>query len=614
MFQCQGCGVSIQFEQNYLQHVKTGQDLRCVDCPSRFDSLCALRSHRQLVHASECEKAKKLMRDPLVRARLFRRHEPANIGGLASRNEAPQQKEENVANMGGLVSRNEAPQQKEENVANNTENLDVPETGDISSSDDFFSCQSFLDGNASSVDPVQNEFLGGKGVSSPKVDLLDLCDPEVEDKPTELATSVSPASTAQPHTQPGDDEEKEEAEVKIDEVSTTAVPIALDVSSSDASSSDERSEPNKSDKTGDVEEDNRGSSVVSEGSDTFIHVEAPVAETTDQVKGTEQPGKSIDSKASAPDKTQTGHGLDPQTTTTEQSIKESIEGSKAPTTNKPGIDRGLGQSVVCPVCEATFCSRVSLHQHQVTKDHTYCKLCLGSFASRKGLKRHVELVHSFKCPLCPEVYSSVSEVQEHQKKSGHAYCSPCNCYFLDVASSTNHTKKFHEKNFKCPLCPEVYSSSSEVQEHQHKSGHAYCNSCKCYFLDAAGSITHAKFHEQVFRFHCPTCGIGFATEAAQGQHQKSNNHAYCKRCDEPFNSESTAKKHTGVPHPFPCQTAQCNCSFPDIRSLLRHQEKTSHKQFYCNECNRQFGSELALGYHEVGSHGFSGACKTKAKN
>ncbi|KAK2790085.1 hypothetical protein FQN51_002511 [Onygenales sp. PD_10] len=593
MFQCQGCRVSIQFEQNYLQHVKTGQDLRCADCPSRFDSLCTLRSHRQLVHATECEKAKKLMQNPLIRARLFRRNEPANLGGLVSRNDAPQQK-------GG-------------NVANNTENLDVPETGDVSSSDDFFSCQSFLDGDASSVNPVQNESLGGKGVSSPKEDLLDLCDPEAEDKPTELATSVSPASTVQPHTQPRDDEEKEEAEVKIDEVSTTTIPIALDVSSSDASSSSERSEPKGSDKTGDVEEDNRGSSVVSEGSDTFIHVETPVAETTDQVKGTEQPEKLIDSNASTPSETQSDHVLDPQTTTTEPSIKESSEGPKAPTTNKPGIDRELDQHFVCSECAATFSGEKALHQHQASKEHNYCKLCLSSFAGPKSLERHVRLVHSFKCPLCPEVYSFLSEMQEHQQKSGHAYCSSCDCYFLSVNSSKSHTEKFHEKDFKCPLCPEVYSSLSEMQQHQQKSGHAYCSSCNCLFLDAHSSTRHTKLHKETINFHCPTCEIGFATEAAQREHQKSKDHAFCKRCDEPFNNETAAKKHTGVPHPFQCQKPECNCSFPDIGYLHRHQEKASH-WFYCNDCKRKFGSGLALAYHQAGSHKFPQVCKTKAKN
>ncbi|PGH32976.1 hypothetical protein GX50_04190 [[Emmonsia] crescens] len=558
MFQCQVCGIRMQFQQNYLHHVQTGQALQCVNCLGAFDSLCALRSHRQLVHPREFEESRRMMQDADIAAKLCPHQASSNNTGDSE----PNNKMGNAISSprpgktGSIFVKTDGTENRESMKESGFQQWGCPQGGNFSIP-------------VLKPDPVHRpkpEIKKGK-------DLIDLSGPDEERSDLDKAVEALIESIRKRTQQ----EERStlvnrtENRMSVDPPSTISDQVKntghVDVNSSG------RMETAQSELSTYKEECENTNERLSHGSSVPTRFYTPQSESSVRFKRAKYNG------------TEPSEGLEVVR------AKELSQSTQAPASMQR---EHSGVRLVCFECEATFSTILGLQHHQIMYEHNYCKICLSFFNDRSLFERHIQLIHSFKCIVCQLTYKSWEEKAEHQRQTGHGYCKECRSYFLDGASYAKHLSLHSCTKFACPICKAGFATEESRDMHQSATKHAYCKECGCYFRDQTSYAKHVDIHK-VTAFVCPTCGAGFATEGNRDVHQRETKHAVCPRCDKVFANKASEKSHTGVAHRHKCSTSRCKLAFPTSCLLEAHEAK-SHT--FCKLCNRTFVDRTALLSHE----------------
>ena len=80
---------------------------------------------------------------------------------------------------------------------------------------------------------------------------------------------------------------------------------------------------------------------------------------------------------------------------------------------------------------------------------------------------------SYSCDVCGALFSSAAVLQSHMlnhnPESANKFpCDVCGKTFATEARFKNHKKESHEKTYECPLCPEKFKRSINVDSHLGK--------------------------------------------------------------------------------------------------------------------------------------------------
>ncbi|PGH04165.1 hypothetical protein GX51_03672 [Blastomyces parvus] len=552
MFQCHMCGIQLQFHQNYLHHVQTGQMLQCANCNETFDSLCAVRSHRLLVHPREFEESRTMMQNADAAVKLCLYHDSANSSGDFTHNNMGN---ENIPpNPGGIApiaietpnsedSENKARSGYQELQSPRGRNFSIPvlkpDQPETKKGGDLIDL-SGQDQKASELDDAVEALIESIRRRNRQ-----------EARPTPVNPTKGSMPSASPSTIPHQTKNDGHNDAECSGTMQAAQP-ALGM--------------NK-------EEGGNISDGVSQGSSVSTRFYTPQTENSDRIKRA-------------------------KLSETKQSEDLAIAEPKCPfqylQTPKPMQQEISGVRIVCFECETTFSTIIGLQQHQIMYEHNYCKLCFSFFNDRSFYQRHIQLMHNFKCIECQLTYQSWEERGEHQRLTGHGYCKDCGGYFLDRESYTKHLNVHKFTKFACPICKASFATEESRNMHQSARKHAYCDECGCCFQGPASRDKHFNVHRSG-NFECSTCGAGFVTEEHRIAHQRGSNHGVCSRCEKVFADRASEKSHSGVAHKHKCPVAGCKLSFPASSILETHKVKSHH---ICLLCDRKFVDRLALVTHE----------------
>ncbi|KAL1378588.1 hypothetical protein pipiens_015496 [Culex pipiens pipiens] len=200
--------------------------------------------------------------------------------------------------------------------------------------------------------------------------------------------------------------------------------------------------------------------------------------------------------------------------------------------------RSCHQLYLCEICSAVFLTRHVLWYHTLKhkEPNVTCSVCGKKLSSKYNLELHM-LRHAGKkmhaCELCSMRFTTSGAKAAHlriHKKERPFVCDICGKRVVSKASLAKHVKEIHEnirrfvcsvctrrfttkshlschmlthtkeKPYKCKLCPQAYSQTTDLVRHvsrAHWSGKPYpCDRCDESFRLIEGLREHYRVHVQ----------------------------------------------------------------------------------------------------------------------
>lgn len=161
------------------------------------------------------------------------------------------------------------------------------------------------------------------------------------------------------------------------------------------------------------------------------------------------------------------------------------------------------------------------------------------------------------------------------------------------------------QSYYCRPCDRPFWTEADYLKHVTTTGaHATpftCGACGVISWSFQAAKEHMwTLHGTAFP-RCEKCGVECNGVAALAAHMETNHPLvpYCEECDREFGSEMALQQHlnSASVHTSPAYSCeQCNLEFRSAFDLTQHLTSSAH-MYYCRECNRSFVSQHALDQH-----------------
>lgn len=261
------------------------------------------------------------------------------------------------------------------------------------------------------------------------------------------------------------------------------------------------------------------------------------------------------------------------------------------------------KSFKCRQCSKRIATKTGLQKHMI-KVHNVggelvkCTLCPADFANDKGLKVHLWRCHEireadYENVLPPDLLDPYKQQQRKFKQEEEQKS-------MILANESGVAE--NQKTYECPLCYIVYTSRTELADHQ-KSIHAMDDVDVLEADEPYGSMmqedsksfhvtgddeSHPVVDDQEYWFQCRFCQRCFNSSKKLTIHMNSHQEGGgplngqdehggypCKECSMVYKSKKSLwvhrhKKHPRIPEPSPCDA--CEKVFFDKNELLLHMQ------------------------------------------
>ncbi|XP_050400209.1 zinc finger protein 37 isoform X2 [Patella vulgata] len=250
----------------------------------------------------------------------------------------------------------------------------------------------------------------------------------------------------------------------------------------------------------------------------------------------------------------------------------------------------------CRTCSKKYKSKSGLHYHESlhkTKEMCLCQICGSEYANKQCLAQHVRIKHKnrmkkeFCCPVCSRVFSSTSGFRyhrlHHHSTESRVICETCGKELKNEMTYKKHVIDVHSTIKKkvvllpCRLCDKVFRAPSSRKYHMETAHSGKKYTCDKCGVQRKSSVT-LRNH---IRLHETDCKVE------------------CTICGKAYQSMLTLKTHMNVHNglaPYPCD--QCDRTFPS--SVRRqHHVRVAHtaKRFLCEICQKSFSNRTTFKYH-----------------
>lgn len=296
-------------------------------------------------------------------------------------------------------------------------------------------------------------------------------------------------------------------------------------------------------------------------------------------------------------------------------------------------------------------------EHYILQLRKVCEICREGFSTRKGLKKHIKIIHSGALGSSYEKINKANlgqsdTISEKNKKRDAIIGGPLlndvltdsldnssvvlqqteiSSFELDnqniLIESDNlnvdnilneNVKDLEHFNFEiyeteeyfiCDICLKAFNKLKLLVQHLKKhTAQYFCYKCSKVFCRNENLKSHVC--NNFIRIKCSKCPRVFTQKKYLTRHMeiKHTNKFTCNSCGKIFNSNKSRNEHKcGIVtknHTFSC--INCNKSFNQECYLRKHMNihlplpsKEQHKQFICDICGKKFWDGKTLKQHTV---------------
>lgn len=280
----------------------------------------------------------------------------------------------------------------------------------------------------------------------------------------------------------------------------------------------------------------------------------------------------------------------------------------------------------CSYCDRSFASRSGLRSHvnmHLNGRPHKCPSCGNEFRFAKHLASHARMFHNISiCSKCgvncscseEELKASEADSGDPKSKAKVLTCQDCPKVFQSRKGYLNH-RHVHDgaKSFVCEFCGRAFNRKDRLVSHRstHVSKAFPCAFCEKRFLSPSRLQEHTRTHSGESPLACSHCGLCFRTSSTLRVHfvrKHSSLHGLkvvnfkCDVCARQFSSRTYLnmhlKWHSGRQRTIKCDI--CRRGFYDANGLRRHMAvhvESRERPFLCYTCNKGFTSRGNLQTH-----------------
>lgn len=180
--------------------------------------------------------------------------------------------------------------------------------------------------------------------------------------------------------------------------------------------------------------------------------------------------------------------------------------------------------------------------HRQAKKLWVCTLCDRFLLSKGSLENHCSVPHPHKCGACSKAYIVLRSLHSHNRSAKHCYCRQCDQCFQDLEALGQHLHAdIHAAHFHCCDCNRDFANQQALNQHLEFKDHS-----------AIKNRSSVKYSSSLKTCHeCTKCHREFINQAALQKHLASLVHnplselkcIASSKCKQRFNSPSALIHH-----------------------------------------------------------------------